>query len=167
MTALADAVRAWDGKSAADIAALHRAHAADPGLRDAVIAMIGDPAAEAGATWLLKRDLETGAAADAALADRVYGVLDRVSDWQARLHLLQCVPLLPIADARHAAVAAFARGGLDHANKFVRAWAYGAMVHLARQHPQYAEECDRLIAHALRAEAPSVKARLRKLGWQT
>jgi len=157
-------IAAWDGKAVAPIAATYdRHHAQKNFLRD-VIALFSDDACARGATWLLKRHVENGdAAVPAALCTRVFAQLGALSHWEARLHVLQCLPHLTIARADAERVAQFIRGGLTDDAKFVRAWSYNGLRELAVQQPAYQDEARRTLEAAMQTEkAASVKVRIRK-----
>jgi hypothetical protein len=47
-------------------------------------------------------------------------------------------------------------------NTFVRAWSFGALLHLADQHPGFRPQVCRLIGAARESESASVQARIRK-----
>ena len=52
---------------------------------------------------------------------------------------------------------------LDGSNLFVRAWAYGALDHLAGQHAEYRVIADKKLTWALENESALVKARIRQV----
>ena len=158
-------MRDWDGKATAPVEVAYDSYSSEPGFVDELIAMSREPALQTGATWLLKRHVETtgrlGAKAELALW-RAVGCLET---WPAKLHVLQCVPHLPIPDAALAEVGDFVTSNLDAEKAFVRAWAYGALYVLAKLEPaRFEEEARRRFERARKSEAASVRARLRKLG---
>jgi len=93
----------------------------------------------------------------------VYKSLGTQEHWEAKLHILQSLPYLPIAERNRKAVEAFLRLTLTDANKFVRAWSYNGFYELARQHPKYQAETEQFFQMAMRDEAASVKARIRNI----
>ena len=164
MSRLEADVAAWDGKSADAIAGVYARHAGRRGFLDGLVALLEKEPLQRGATWLLKHHLEQAdEPGDRKLADRVYAVLPDLTHWESRLHVLQCVPRLPISRARRKRVEAFVREALEDQKKFVRAWAYGALYELARQHDEYRAEALERLDRALESEAASVKARIRQL----
>jgi len=158
-------VEDWDGKSVEVIGIVYEAHEDRPDFVDDLLAMIREPSLQTGATWLLKKRIETvGRLGDASEA-AIWGSLDSLETWPAKLHVLQCVPHLPIPRAALDDVGAFVRANLDAEKTFVRAWAYGALHELARLDPaRFEDEARRRFVRAKRSESASVKARLRRLG---
>lgn len=161
---LKSAIESWDGQSAEALCRIHAQHRHDPGLARALVELIGSVRYRMAATRLLKRHLE----ADPVIPDRagvaraLYARLDKLEHWECRLHILQCLPCLPIEDDSAAAVEKFLRTALADENKFVRAWAYNGFHLLARQHGRFAEEAAAILTAGLRDESPSIKARIRK-----
>ena len=161
-------IASWDGKSASQIQAVFDAHNADASFSNTVIALSLTEACEKGGTWLLKAWLEAGNELEQAQIARIYASLDRLVHWEAKLHVLQCIPFMAIGDADRGNVYNFLRTVLTEPNKFVRAWAYNGLYELSRQHPEYKKEAKAFFDMAMRDEAPSVKARIRnvmKNGW--
>jgi hypothetical protein len=87
----------------------------------------------------------------------------RLESWGSKLHLLQCLPHLAIDERAKPALESFLRDSMGSDNKFVRAWAYNGFHVLALQYPQYRAEAKRLLGRALKSEAASVKARIRRI----
>ncbi|MCH9652185.1 MAG: hypothetical protein K0U98_28410 [Deltaproteobacteria bacterium] len=158
-TALAN----WDGKSAGEIRSIHDRHRGEPGYPSLLIALMAVEAFRTGATWLLKALLEGGAEISPGEIETIYDQLPELDHWEQKLHLLQCMEYLPIPDAQKRSVRRFLRESLESENKFVRAWAHNGYYHLAKQYPEFQGEAEGLFAKALRDEAPSVKARIRKV----
>ena len=162
MTLAAD-LSAWDGKSAADILSLYHQHAASPSFINDLLSACSKPHLQSGATWLLKHHLEQGVSLDADIIEQLYAQLPLFESWQAKLHILQSIPFMPIPATQKNQVEAFLRSCLIDTNKFVRAWAYNGFHELSLQHPEYREESRQFLDMALRDEAPSVKARVRNI----
>lgn len=125
--------------------------------------LASDPQSEIIASWFLKHHLENGAILDPVQVDSVFAAAGGLKHWEAILHVLQCFPYMTITESVRDTVERFLRASLEHENKFVRAWAYGGFNQLADAFPQYGAEARRLLDYALRNEAPSVKARIRKI----
>ncbi|MDA7948078.1 MAG: hypothetical protein MPJ78_11460 [Hyphomicrobiaceae bacterium] len=153
----------WNGKSADDIGDVYERHCADPSFVSDLLELAGDEALQKGATWLLKRHLENNEKLDPEEIEQVYALLPGLTRWESRLHILQCMPHMPVPEARRVAIEAFLRASMTDEVKFVRAWAYGGYWGLARQFPEYRAEAERLCEIAMHHEAPSVKARLRQV----
>lgn len=156
-------IATWDGKAIAPIAATYdRCHTQKSFLRD-VIALFSDEACARGATWLLKHAIEQDAAVPAALCTRVFAQLKALSHWEARLHVLQCLPHLTIAPGDAEKVARFIRAGMADDATFVRAWSFNGLRELAVQHSTYRDEARGTLEAAVHTEkAASVKVRIRK-----
>ena len=157
------AVRAWDGRSAPAIRAVYEGHRTGRGFLGGVIALLSVDDAQRGASWLLKHHLDNGNRLTAQQVRKVHHALPGLTHWESRLHLLQCQQYLSVAAAERAVVEGFFRRCLADENKFVRAWAYDALYRLAGQYADLSEELDQILEMAMRDEAPSVKARLRRL----
>ena len=128
-----------------------------------LIRSLSNPKQQKHASWLLKKHLESGFKPDAAQASEIYAQLSQLSDWAARLHLLQCIPLTSISEHDKQAIDIFLRTCLTDNNKFIRAWSYSGFYELAVQHPEYRDEVEKFFQMALRDEAPSIKARIRNI----
>lgn len=156
-------ITAWDGKSAADIKAIYAAHHAEPEFTDKLVELAQTTECEKGATWLLKAWLEAGNLLEQSQIKKIYEALPNLEHWEARLHLLQCIPFMPIADAEKSNLYDFLMITLGDPNKFLRAWAYNGLYELSRQHSEYQNDSKQLFQMAMRDEAPSVKARIRNI----
>ncbi len=146
---------------------MYEACAAAPGFEKDLARLLALPACERAATWLLKHHLEGGHELAATTIAAVYARADALTHWEAQLHLLQCMPFMPVPEQHLARVEAFLRCSLAAENKFVRAWAYNGFWSFAMQVPAYREEAKALVRHAARREAPSVRARARQLAKQS
>ena len=153
----------WDGKSADDISEIFHRFARETWFLARIIELMARKELQAGTSWLLKRHLDNGGTIGFADSRRLFELLPLLDDWQAKLHLLQCLARLEIDEAGKKCLDPFLRGGLRSDNKFVRAWSYSGFYELAVRFPEYREETARFFEMALRDEAPSVKARIRKL----
>ena len=157
------AVCAWDGKSATAIAAVHERHRTERGFVSGLIDLLSEPDAQRGASWLLKHHLDSGKRLNSAQARKVYHALAGLAHWESCLHLLQSLQYLNVASDDRTLVEGFVRRCLGQDNKFVRAWAYDGLYRLAAQYADLTEEVDKIFDMAMRDEAPSVKARIRRL----
>ncbi|MDJ0757668.1 MAG: hypothetical protein QNJ45_29305 [Ardenticatenaceae bacterium] len=160
---LQQALTEWDDKSAADMRTVYSRHLDDDSFTAALIEHIAHEPWQKGATWLLKRHLEEGNKLTPQEIEAVYHLMPQLVHWETRLHILQCIPFMPIAAAEAEIVYVFLQESLRDKVKFVRAWAYGGFFELAAQHPVYAAEAQQLLDKALTEEAASVKARIRQI----
>lgn len=123
-----------------------------------------DPLPQVAATGLLKRYREAGAAFPEALSLRLLDLLPGAVRWEARLHLLQMLPSLPIPENRAATLKEFLETCLaGKKNRFIRAWAYAGLHRLAMLHIDCRAEVAGCLKRALSEESPAVRARLRHL----
>ena len=156
-------VRSWDGKSADVIGEFYERHHDSGVFAETLVTFIHDVTLQKGATWLLKRYLDSGRRLTSTQTHSVFRCLRGLECWEARLHALQCLPSLTISGRNKKKVDKFLRECIDSENKFVRAWAYGGFHELAKQHVEYQEEVQQLLASASKTEAASVRARIRNL----
>lgn len=156
-------IEAWDGKTVAALEAIFAREGNDPGFVDALVDYAQQPILQKGATWLIKKRAESGARFTPQQIDAIYALLSGLETWEAKLHILQSMPALPIDANQKDAVEMFLRECLRGKNKFVRAWAYSGFYELAQQYPAYREEASVLFDRALHEEAASVKARVRNI----
>ncbi len=142
---------------------IYRHSVREPEWTEQIIDVLAQEETEVAGSWLLKHHLEQNGTLDREQTVRLMGLLGRVKNWQARLHVLQSIRFLTIPAAAKKKLEAFVRQGLSDEAKFVRAWAYDAFYRLAVQHPGYLPEAWRLLEQGMEEEAPSVKARVRQL----
>ncbi|PIE43624.1 MAG: hypothetical protein CSA50_04460 [Gammaproteobacteria bacterium] len=156
-------IASWDGKSSSDIDAIYSRHDNDVSFAAKLIDLFQQTALQKGATWLLKRHLEGNRKLEANEIAMVYRFLSRLEHWETKLHILQCIPFMPIAETEKKAVETFLRKCLIDSNKFIRAWAYNGFYEISTQYPEYKKETKQFFEMAMRDEAPSVKARIRNI----
>jgi len=157
-------ILSWDGKSSRDIEDVYHRYSDDHGLFiPTIIAFISQPTLQKGSSWLLKHCLESGLKLTPKNIKDVYKYLSALGSWEGKLHLLQCLPFMPVAKTEKKKVECFLRQCLMDQNKFVRAWAYNGFYELSVQYPEYKEETKQFFEMAMRDEAASVKARIRNI----
>ena len=142
-------------------AALGKAKSYPAALAD--LAADEDEAVSSGATWLIKYHAESGAALPAAQCRVLAANLDRITAWDAQLHICQSARLLPYPAASWPQLHAFATSLLRHERPFLRAWSLDLLCHLAQQDPQYEAEASRALSAMSEDKAASVRARARIL----
>lgn len=157
-------IAAWDGKSAADIRAVYAEHAHTRGFMGRLVKLAADPECEVGATWLVKHHLEsTESGMNASVAETWYACTKSLKHWEARLHLLQCMPHVPVSKLCVKHVRGFLESCIASEYKFVRAWAYTGFCELARAHPRFRAEAIELLDDGEQHDpAASVRARIRQ-----
>nr|MCP4417173.1 hypothetical protein [Chloroflexota bacterium] len=156
-------IRSWDGKSSTDVDAIYSRHYDDDFFVPNIIQFSEQAVLQKGATWLLKHHLENGQIIEPKETSKIFKLLHKLDNWEAKLHILQCIPFMQIAKTEKEEVAIFLRKCLIDNNKFVRAWAYNGFYEISIQYPEYKKETKQLLETAMRDEAPSVKARIRNI----
>ena len=121
------------------------------------------PTVSAGATWILRLELEAGAALAPELTDRLVQSLDHVQSWQARLHICQMVDRLVLNEDQASLLIAWARPLRSSQRPFVRAWSAHLTVMLGMRFPAFRQEGERSLAAAEADSAASVRARARRV----
>ncbi|WP_102796128.1 hypothetical protein [Bowmanella denitrificans] len=163
MQTLRQALYGWDGKSASAIRHIYTEYSVDADFLTQLMQLIQVPELQPGVTWLLKASLEHGQDLNAQLQATLLDAFVTIDAWQAQLHILQSFAYLSVDQLRKTAVEAKLRYGLRHPNKFVRAWSYHGLYHLALQYPELQSDVTQLLEMALKDEPASVKARVKKL----
>lgn len=152
-----------DGKSAHTMADIFKVHHHDINFIDILVKLLEVPESQICVTWLLKAYVENGQVISARHSSVIIEQLNTLSDWEAKLHILQCMPDLIIQESNKSTVEQFLRSTLKDKNKFLRAWSYNGFFVLARQFPEYEKETRQLFDLARQNEAASVKARIRSI----
>ncbi|MXX85471.1 MAG: hypothetical protein F4Y71_03345 [Acidobacteria bacterium] len=161
MTNLTADLGSWGGKSTAVLQSIYERHSADADFLPTILAHLVDVNLQRASTWLLKRHLELGNSLSAAECRSVLGSLAAQEDWESKLHLLQCLPWVSVADEDRERLETFLDACVQSDRSFVRAWAYNGFNELALRFPQYREAVDERLARASESEAASVRARIR------
>jgi hypothetical protein len=158
------AIRRWNVKASESIDDLYFSLVDQPDFEDRLIsALAGDEEVHRGATWLLKHHLEHKNQLSGDQVSLIFSQLESLKNWEAKLHILECLPYLVIPENHRNGVEKFVRSCLLEINKFVRAWAYNAMYELACQYPELQPEAEVIFEAASGDEAASVKARVRNI----
>jgi len=157
------AISGWDGKSAADIDSIYKRYGHQSSFSSDLIKLIEQETLQKGVTWLLKRNFENGKKLKTNQVKKIYVALPRLRQWESKLHILQCMPSMPIPASEKKIVEVFLRKCLADDNKFIRAWAYNGFYELSMQYPEHKEETRQFFEMAMRDEAPSVKSRIRNI----
>lgn len=167
MSLLGKKLENWDGKSTDDLrhiyASIESALLASAEQNTSLIdeLMRHFPQHPIATTWLVKHAVENDYSLSLLHSEKLLEHLLENPTWQSMLHILQISEHLTISKSLTTALYAKLRHNLSHDNKFIRAWSYHALAVLAKQYPEFKEEVDKLLAMALKDEAPSVKARIR------
>lgn len=156
-------IAAWDGSSAEKIGTVYRSFNQHEHFIETIIELIDNRALQKGATWFLKRWLESDNRLETSQIHTIYSTLNSLEHWETKLHILQSMTYMPIEKRDVEIVRAFLQEMANDSNKFVRAWTYSGFHALADQYPEYIEETVELFNTAMQHEAASVKARIRNL----
>jgi hypothetical protein len=153
----------WDGRSSSDIEAVYARYSSDAAFVPKLLECTRSVGLQKGATWLFKRHLESGYKFEPGGSKLLIGMLSQLEHWESKLHILQCLPFIQIGKSEKRSVELFLRDSILDKNKFVRAWGYNGFHVLSEQYPEYKQEAMKLFEMAMRDEAPSVQARIRKV----
>ncbi|AJQ94826.1 hypothetical Protein YC6258_02788 [Gynuella sunshinyii YC6258] len=160
---ITQALERWDEKSADDISNIYHRYSQTDSFMPDLIELCGHARFEKGTTWLLKHHLEKQYPLDAHHITTLYKLAPKFESWEAKLHVLQSMPYMPIDQSEKSTVEFFLRDCLMDTNKFIRAWAYNGFYELAVQYPEHKDETRLFFEMAMKDEAPSVKARIRNI----
>lgn len=156
---LRECFAAYDGRSPALLSETADRFRDREGFLQAVLLLVADEhrMISEGATWVLKSELEKGACLDRALTARLIADLDKLTAWQAKLHICQIVGHFVVPEGDRETLRRWLIGLLDADRPFLRAWALDGLCTL----PDTPVEMflDRLEQD----DAASVRARVRKI----
>ena len=164
MSSLISDLLAWDGKSKPAIAQVFVRHVKEEDFLTDILSLLVEPKLQVGASWLLKHGLDNRSFnLSQKQATAVYRCVQRLEQWEAKLHVLQCMPCLTISPSQVKRVKKFCDECLEDKNKFVRAWAYSGLYELAETHPRFQEEVGAKLLEGMETEtAGSIKVRIRR-----
>jgi len=155
-------LKTWDGKRTELLQHYYREYGCEEEGKF-LVQLIKDPTYQKGASWLLKHHLEQKGKISAQVQQELTKHLKALDLWEARLHLLQIIPLIKILPSTLLVWEDFVRANLDADNKFIRAWALQGLFELSLLRPELQQEVQFLCDKALQHEAASVQARVRKI----
>ena len=81
-------------------------------------------------------------------------LLPNLKCWETKLHILQSLPYMKIANSEKKKVEQLLRKCLIDENKFVKAWAYNRLYTISMQHSEYGEETKQFLEVVMKDEAP-------------
>jgi len=165
MRELEAALRAYDGRSTSQLARIEAQFGGRAAYAPALVELSGDAAdhVQSGATWLLRAHLAAGGCLSDVARAQLPGILARLHDWSAILHVLQSVRHLDLSGNQASRMADFAGGQTGHARPFIRAWALDALVGLAPYSADIYAQAKAALDRAQTDRAASVRARARNL----
>lgn len=163
LTPLNDVLQHWDQKHTETLIKLYNDLRCYPTLIDHTLTAMTAPEQACAATWIIKYALDNKAKLSDKQVDMFTQNLSLLTEWQSRLHGLQILSLINLTKKHAKRLSRFIYSCIDDKNKFVRAWAYSGLYLLAQLDPDYEKDVVTRIEHAIKTEAPSIKARLRKV----
>lgn len=161
---IAEKLRSYDGKRVAPFRAVAEAvqDASASAMPELLTLAASDEAAlQVGATWVVKYLADQGDAPRGEAAARVIDLLERVSEPDAVLHLLQTLPHLEIPGDRREGLGRALKRLIRSRRAFIRAWAYNGLGVLAAADPALRLEVETLFDAAEATESASVRVRIR------
>lgn len=157
-------LRSWDGVRTEHLHDLYVRCQDDPGFFIALVDICSsDPDLMKAATWLIKHHYDHGHILTQTVTDRLLSSCNHADNWEARLHLLQLLPYVPLNEDNLTVVEEFVHRCMGDRNTFVRAWSYQGLVELAKHRPALKDEIIELCRIALEQESPAVRARVRQV----
>ncbi len=156
-------IKEWDGKSTYYLGSIYNKYSHEKVFIKDIVRLVEQKPLQKGITWLLKKHLENGNKIDAELILTIYKNLPFLEHWEARLHVLQSIPFMPIPISQKKNVEMFLKNCLVNDKKFVRAWAYNSFHELSVLFPEYRKKVKYLFKTAAKKESASVKARIRNI----
>ena len=165
--ALSQRLKDWGGEDIHELGEIYDQYSSTDAFVPDLLSLLDHPDLQIGASWLLKRHLEKDNRLSDTETGEVFALASKLVAWEARLHFLQCIPLLNIPVQSVDETERFLRLCLTEENKFVRAWAIGGFIWLAEHFPEYRGEVSGLVESAYELESPAVKARIRNASKNT
>ena len=119
---------------------------------------------EESASWILKHHLEQGFMLASKFESMVIKAFFNMDHWEARLHILQILPLVQIAYEQTEDLWHHVEKQTRDKNKLIRAWSYNGLHAIATQHSNYKDKATHYLKKALDEEsAASVLVRIKKI----
>lgn len=162
-TAIRKAIADFDGRSPSPLSEASARFSEEPDYLNALLALAADPepSISTGATWMLKTALETGAMLSEAQAATLLDKLERITHWQAQLHICQMAGFLTIPGDKVVWFRNWLLPLQHHDRPFLRAWALDALCGLPGAASQTSVR--ELLEKMAEDPAASVRARVRNL----
>ena len=137
----------------------------NPALVDELIDLAVDSRSNvaARAIWIVRQVAESEPRRLARRKRRVLGLLSGDLQWEVKAELCHILPRLSLTHADSKVVIAFFESCQDDASKIVRAWSLNGLYELSRSEPRLATRVAAMIADALEADSPAIRARARNI----
>ncbi len=124
---------------------------------------------QSAATWVLKNVNELNYQFSKTQTNSLVRLLDKLTRWDAKLHVLQILPDLSLPAQEYDKLHIHLKSFVTAENKFIRAWAYNGLAVLGDQQSSLRLVINSMLKQAQQDPAPSVRARVRNvcksLGW--
>lgn len=156
----------FDGKRVKSLEQVFEKFKSNENFLPQIVNLIGieDSKIQIASTWLIKKSLQESLKLEPKLLENLFRNLKFVEGvWEAELHLCQVLSFVEFSKNGKNEIETFVRKCLKSQNKFVRAWAYSAFYKFSLEFEEFSSEAKVLLENALENEAPSVKARIRRI----
>ncbi len=162
---VSEQLRQFDGKHIEPLEAVASQLVTREGSVDELLALSDsdDAKIQTASTWILKWLHERHVPLSRSQTQQVLRMLRDVTQWEAKLHLLQMLAGLKIPSRNVDSLHRFLREQLFDDNKLVRAWSYNGLFVLGDQHGRFRTEVGELLKKAQHDPAASVRARVRQI----
>lgn len=162
---LEKAISVFDGKNISCLSEARVKLRNSPRFIENLISLCFDnrPNMSDGATWILKAELENGTCLSVKSLKNISLSLEKLSSWQAKLHMCQIVERLDLTSEQAGQFIQWAHSFSDHARPFLRAWALSVRYILGNKFAEYQHEVELALSEAQKDKAASVQARMRQL----
>lgn len=162
--AIRNNLAAWDGVHIGHLIEVYTDNASRRGFFEDLLGICADaPDLQRPATWLMKHHYDLGHTMPDAIVRALSTLYPSVQNWEAKLHLLQLLPQVELAEDSIVPTEQFVRRCLKDDNKFVRAWAFSGFFALTKPVPRLRSELAQICQVALDTESPSVKSKARRV----
>ncbi len=151
------------GASAHELRLVYARHSRNANFMDHALEAAKNPVTAVTATWIVKWHLDNGFAPCTGQQIQILALLKQSGDWQARLHILQCLQYVRVPYNLSQTTFDTLLALIQDKNRFVRAWAYNGLHIVGMQHGEFYQRAMTHLESALGDEAPSVRARIRKI----
>lgn len=148
----------WDGRATDVIQTIYERHSRGVSFVQRLITALQSPGQEAAAARLLRMYCERGKSMPLPQIRDLLTGWRHLTNWTARLELLQTLPHLRIPGDCITETRAFLDDCLSDQTVIVQGWAYSAYRALAVQHPDLRPEVKALYDDALTANLPGLVA---------
>ncbi len=164
MNRLEEALRRYDGKTTDGLAEISAAFGDRHSLLSELVGLATHEEAlvSEAATWLIKAQLDNGARLTGPETEALLGRLDRVTPWQAQLHICQSVRHFDVPTQLAIDCVEWFEALLTSDRPFLRAWSMDALQELAQQNAELAQRTEMALAAAEQDPAASVRSRARR-----